>query len=137
VQCVQEEAKVFFRIFLMSALESQLHPLLTARATRSVTQNTKQPPTLIESNRLFSFIASYTFSGTNASFLASFSRASVLGVDVPEVGGVGSCAMGVAPEDCGDATNSRRKMILLCECDHQRALAVGNSHSLEQRGLSC
>lgn len=56
--------------------------------------------TRIESNLLFSFIASYTFSGINASFLESLSFPLPFGVDVVDV------------DDSGDETNSRKKMIL-------------------------
>ena len=60
MQRVEEEAEVLFGIFLESTLyRRQLHDRRSAQLT------------LIESNRLFSFIASYTFSGMNASFLGS------------------------------------------------------------------
>jgi hypothetical protein len=91
VKRVEEEAKVFLGIFLEATLnEHQLAPHPDLKG-----------PTLIESNLLFSFIASYTFSGTNASRRASRLLASVLGVEVPEGG---ACP--------GVDANSRRKMIL-------------------------
>lgn len=88
---VQEETQVFLGIFLEATLnDHQLRPHPDLKG-----------PTLIESNLLFSFIASYTFSGTNASRRASRLLASVLGVEVPEGG---ACP--------GVDANSRRKIIL-------------------------
>jgi hypothetical protein len=85
----------------MAALQSQFMPKRQERRCEL---------TRIESNRLFSFIASYTFSGTNASLRGSFGReASERGVEVPEADALGR-GWGMGTPVC--VSNSRKKMIL-------------------------
>lgn len=110
---VDEESEVFFSVFLEPALTSgSYRGLIVSSLTR------------IESNRLFSFIASYTFSGTKATFLESRrSRLLLRGVCVP-FAGPGSTRAVPAVEGAKAGENSRKKMIL----DSQRHALNADLH---------
>lgn len=93
---VEEKSEVFLGIFLEAALfisSAQISPhhfpLIAISFYTLYTDSRDVILTLIESNRLLPFIASYTFSGTNASLcpplpLALTPFALPLGVEAPE-----------------------------------------------------